>query len=73
MLEAHNRACTYTTAEVAALLGVSEHTVGTMCRRGALPFIWGGKEGSKRLFPAARFYREVLGIEPPTSFERSET
>lgn len=73
MLEAPNRACTYTTAEVAALLGVSEHTVGTMCRRGALPFIWAGSEGSKRLFPVARFWREVMGAEPPTSDRRSET
>jgi excisionase family DNA binding protein len=73
LLEAPNRACTYTTAEVAALLGVNEHTVGRMCNRGALPFIWGGKEGSKRLFPVARFWREVLGAEPPTTSERSET
>ena len=64
---------TLTTAQVAALLGVTDRTVATLCERGDLAFFWAGKEGSKRLFPAARFYREALGIEPPTSLERSET
>jgi excisionase family DNA binding protein len=73
LLDAPSRACTYTTAEVAALLGVTDRTVATMCNRGVLPFIWAGKEGSKRLFPIARFWREVMGTEPPTSDERSES
>lgn len=64
---------TLTTAQVAALLGVSDRTVATLCERGDLTFFWAGQEGSKRHFPAAAFYRDVLHIEPPTSSERSET
>jgi excisionase family DNA binding protein len=53
---------TYATRQVAALLGVTEHTVGAMCRRGELTFI---KVGRKRVFPITPFHRDVLHEEPP--------
>lgn len=53
--------------EVARLLGVSEHLVGRMAARGELPAIRCGRLWK---FPVARFYREVLGEEPPG--ERSD-
>jgi excisionase family DNA binding protein len=56
---------------VAALLGVNEHTVGRMAKRGEIPGAF--RAGRLWRFPTSRVYRELLGTEPPTSFERRET
>jgi excisionase family DNA binding protein len=62
---------TLTTAQVAVLLRVNEHTVGRMAKRGEIPGAF--RAGRLWRFPTSRVYRELLGTEPPTSFERSET
>lgn len=59
---------TLSTREVAGLLGVTEHTVGRMAQRGELPVV---RAGRKWLFPTGRFFKEVLGEQPP-GHERSE-
>lgn len=53
---------TLSTRQVAALLGITEHTVGRMAQRGELPAM---RAGRKWLFPTTRFYTEVLGEPAP--------
>lgn len=59
----HQEPRTYTTKEVAALLGVSARLVGQMAARGELPAF---KTGSKWKFPRGRLHREVLHEQEPS-------
>jgi excisionase family DNA binding protein len=54
---------TISAKDAAALLGVTHATACAMARSGQIPALRAGR--TKWLIPTARFYREVLGEEPP--------
>jgi excisionase family DNA binding protein len=54
---------TLSAKEAASLLGVTHATACAMARSGQIPALRAGR--SKWLIPRTRFFREVLGEEPP--------